>query len=108
MSSSLADLPPIVGDPGGMRALAAQLRSLGASAAGQAGGVVDKAKASSWSGPAADEFRTTLAAWIGDVTAAGGALVDAAAALESSATEVEGELAARARLERLLLEDGRR
>lgn len=97
--------PPAVGDPAGMRALAGRLRGQAGQIAHEAQTVARQGRATSWIGPAATDFETLLASWLGDLTVAADDLLNAASALERSATLVEQEQAARARLERQLLEE---
>jgi uncharacterized protein YukE len=88
-----------------MRALAGKLKSLAQQVAAQAGSVAKTAGSISFEGPAATRFSHTIGLWETDVTAAAQELITAASVLEISATQVEAEQAARARVLHQLLED---
>jgi uncharacterized protein YukE len=102
---SLPSLPEVVGDPAGMRALAGTLKSLAQQVADQAASVAKTTGSISFEGPAATRFSHTIGLWETDVTSAAQELITAASVLETSATQVEAEQQARARILHQLLED---
>jgi uncharacterized protein YukE len=94
----MLDLPPIVGDPAGMRALAGYLRST----AGQVGGfgsdlaAVDKGM--TFEGPAAEHFSARMQSLGSRCDAAAHELQGLAARLDTAAERVEAEIRERERL----------
>jgi hypothetical protein len=95
-------LPPVVGDPAGMRALAAVLRSdatLVGAVAGEASSTVDGLE---FYGPAADRIDGTVCSSSKQAVTFAEQLLATAALLERAATDVESQQRAREReLERL-------
>jgi hypothetical protein len=102
------DLPAVIGDPAGMRALAAALRSTASNTASADEAVWSRATAMQFTGPAATRIAGTIRAWHGEVSGAAQQLAETAALLERSAADVEAEQAARARLLQQLEEQQRR
>lgn len=96
------DLPPVVGDPAGMRALAAALRSdasLVGLVAAEAGSTVGGLE---FFGPAADRIDGQVASSAKQASGFADRLLATAGLLERAATEVEAQQRAREReLERL-------
>ena len=92
-------LPSVTGDPAGMRALAAALRSTAAQIDAVDSTVYGKVSCLSFTGPAATRLASEVRTWHGSVSRVTTSLTDTAAALERGATEVEAEQAARARLQ---------
>ena len=81
-------LPEVVGDPAGMRALAAGLRG-DATAVGELASELDgEVKRMVFEGPAADEFHARMQASIGQCTSAATELLSTANLLDTSATQV--------------------
>jgi uncharacterized protein YukE len=94
----MLDLPPVVGDPAGMRALAGYLRS----AAGQVGsfgsdlsGVV---KGMTFEGPAAEQFDSRMQAFRSRCEGAAHELQALASRLDGAAERVEAAIRERERL----------
>jgi uncharacterized protein YukE len=84
-------LPEVVGDPAGMRALAAALRG-DANAIGRLAGELDgEARGMVFEGPAADAFRADVSGWTGNLRGVAADLLGTASLLETSATQVEAE-----------------
>ena len=98
-------LPPVVGDPGGMRTLAAALRSTASTVGAVDAEVWGRASALDFWGPAASRLVDNMSAWHGTMTGAARELDETADLLLRTAAEVEQELANRARLERQRLEE---
>lgn len=92
------DLPPIVGDPAGMRALADSLRGSAAQLGTFAAELRSFLKGMAFEGPAADEFGGNMDAYAARLEAGGDRLEALAARLYAAAAEVERQL-----LERKLL-----
>ena len=96
------DLPAVPGDPAGMRALAATLRSSAegiAVVAAQTAGTIDGLE---FFGPAATRIDDEVRGMSGRAGGLADELISTAALLERAASEVEAEQAAREReLERL-------
>jgi hypothetical protein len=91
------DLPEIPGDPAGMRALAAGLRS-DAQAAGDLGsGLTSRFEAVEFYGPAADRIEGRMQAFGRGCVGVAHGLLDLANLLDTWAARVEAEQAARAR-----------
>jgi uncharacterized protein YukE len=94
----MLDLPPIVGDPAGMRALAGFLRST----AGQVGSfgseLVAVDKGMTFEGPAAEEFSARMQSFRSRCEGAAHELQGLAARLDTAAERVEAELRERERL----------
>lgn len=100
-------LPPVIGDPSGMRALAAALRSTAGQVEAVDAAVNGRVSGLAFTGPAATRLCETVSGWHRSVSATTASLEDAGALLERSAAEVEAEQAARARLEERLYESER-
>jgi uncharacterized protein YukE len=90
-------LSPIVGDPAGMRALAATLRSAANTLGNADDSVWSKARATSFTGPAAERLKGAMGAWHGDMSSAANELSDTADLLVRAAAEVEAAQRERAR-----------
>lgn len=105
LSADVVDLAPVIGDPAGMRALAATLRSAAQSLGNADDAVWSKARSLSFVGPAATRLAAAIGAWHGEIGGAAQQLSDTAGLLERAANEVEAERRARARL-RHALTDG--
>jgi uncharacterized protein YukE len=88
-------LPPIPGDPAGMRALAAALRADATRLAALAAGLLTRVQALEFYGPAADRFDQRMEESSRRVVGLAERLLALAALLESSATEVEAAQRAR-------------
>jgi hypothetical protein len=97
--------PPVPGDPGAMRALAARLRGIAESAADAAGSVHAIVTGLDFRGPAASRLHGVIGGWSGRSRRAAAELQDLSDLLLRSAAEVEAAQAERARLERLLAEE---
>jgi uncharacterized protein YukE len=82
-------LPEVVGDPAGMRTLAASLRSDASALASLASDLAGEIASMTFEGPAATEFRERTRARQTRLTDYAGRLLDVASLLETSATEVE-------------------
>src|SRR6185312_11367325 len=92
------DLPPVVGDPAGMRALAAALRSTASKASTVDQAVWGHVSALHFTGPAANRIAGEVRAWHGEVSGAVAELNETAGLLERAAAEVEREQVARLRM----------
>jgi glutamine synthetase type III len=92
------DLPPIVGDPDGMRVLANALRSTARAVGTTDHSVWSRASVLEFSGPAADRIASEMVAWHGSVHGAAVELNDAADLLMRAAAEVEQQIKDRERL----------
>lgn len=101
------DLPPVVGDPAGMRALAAALRSTASNVSSVDQAVWGHVSALHFSGPAATRIAGEVRAWHGEVSGAADRLNEAAGLLERSAADVELQQIARARMIHQLEEEAR-
>jgi hypothetical protein len=100
-------LPQVIGDPAGMRALATALRSTAAQIEGVDAAVYGKAGCLSFTGPAATRIASEVRGWHGSISGVVTSLQGAAALLERSASDVEAEQIARARLQAKLDEEAR-
>jgi hypothetical protein len=98
------DLPPIVGDPGGMRALAAALRSTARAVGATDHSAWSRASVLEFSGPAARRLASEMVAWHDAVHGAAVELNDAADLLLRSAAEVDRQIEERERLLHALAE----
>jgi hypothetical protein len=101
------ELPPVVGDPAGMRALASALRSTADAIAGIDSSVYGRVSGLSFTGPAATRIAGVIDGWHGDVSGAASSLQETAGLLERSAATVEREQIARLRLQHQLEEQER-
>jgi hypothetical protein len=99
----MTDLPEVVGDSDGMRALASALRQTAASVSSCDSSAWPKVATLTFTGPAAGNLQAALSVWHGDVTSAANTLSDAADLLVRAAAQVDADRAARARLEQQLL-----
>src|SRR5262245_50491486 len=90
-------IPPVVGDPAGMRALAAQLRSKAEQVTHGAADVRGAVGSMSFQGPAATRLRSQTGAWAGRAHATAGDLGEIAALLDRAAARVEHQQDERAR-----------
>ena len=97
--------PPVPGDPGAMRALAARLRAVAESASDATARVRTSVAALDFRGPAAGRLRAAVGDWSGRGRRSASELQDLSDLLMRSAAEVEAAQAERARLERLLAEE---
>src|SRR2546423_11737033 len=97
--------PPVPGDPGAMRALAARLRAVAESAWDATARVQTSVTGLDFRGPAASRLRAAIGGWSGRGGRAASELQDLSDLLMRSAAEVEAAQAERARLERLLVEE---
>jgi hypothetical protein len=95
VSPILVELPPVPGDPAGMRVLAAALRSDGAGLAEAAAAVLGRVDSLEFYGPAADRIDARIGATCKRCGAVAEQLLVLAAVLERAATEVEAEQRAR-------------
>ena len=91
----------VVGDPNGMRALASALRSTASAVAATDSAVWRRAPVLEFSGPAAERLAAEMKAWHATVSGAARELDETADLLLRAASQVEEELANRARLERM-------
>jgi hypothetical protein len=92
------DIPQVVGDPAGMRALAGLLRGLASRLAGVESGLQGSLRSMTFDGPAGDDFRARLGT-VGDrLGSFADELHSLASTLETSATEVEAQIRERDRL----------
>jgi hypothetical protein len=98
------DLPPIVGDPAGMRSLAAALRSTAQAVDAADSSVWSRASVLEFSGPAAERIASEMGAWHADVRGVAVELDDTADLLVRAAAEVERQIQERERLLRALAE----
>lgn len=90
-------LPEVVGDPAGMRSLAATLRSIGSQIAQVESGIDSAVAGMTFEGPAGNRFRGRARGMGRVAHSAAAKLEDVAATLERSATQVEQEQADRLR-----------
>jgi hypothetical protein len=97
VSPVFIDLPPVPGDPAGMRALAAALRADASSLSEAAAAVRGRIDSLEFYGPAADRIQNRIGRSCQSCTNVGDRLLLVAAALERGATEVEAEQRARLR-----------
>jgi hypothetical protein len=89
MSVEVSEIPPVIGDPAGMRALASTLRGAASSLGNADDAVWSKASSLSFVGPAANRLASAIGSWHGDISGASHRLSDTAALLERAATDVE-------------------
>jgi hypothetical protein len=99
MSPVSIDLPPVPGDPAGMRALAAALRADSAGLAETAAAVAARVDSLQFYGPAADRIESRVGRSCKNCAQVAERLLLVAAALERGASEVE--VAQRVRLRKL-------
>jgi hypothetical protein len=99
MSPVLIELPPVPGDPAGMRALAAALRADASGLAETAAAVLARVESLEFYGPAADRIQGRVGVSCKTCAQVAERLLLVAAALERGASDVEE--AQRARLRRL-------
>ena len=92
------DLPPVVGDPAGMRSLAAALRSTAQAVGATDSAVWGRASVLEFSGPAAERLAGEMSGWHASVKGAADELAATSDLLLRAAAQVEEELRARARL----------
>ena len=92
------DLPSVTGDPAGMRALAAALRSTAAAVGASDSAVWGRACVLEFSGPAATRLADEMRAWHTTVRSAADELLATADLLLRAAAQVEQELEDRRRL----------
>ena len=90
-------IPPVVGDPAGMRALAAQLRAQAEQVTQGAANVQRAVGGMSFQGPAATRLRADESAVSGRARSTASDLGDIAALLDRAAGRVEHQQAERAR-----------
>src|SRR2546423_15474367 len=92
--------PPVPGDPGAMRALAARLRAVAESAWDATARVQTSVTGLDFRGPAASRLRAAIGGWSGRGSPAASELQDLRDLLMRSAAGVVGAQARRARAER--------
>lgn len=81
--------PPVVGDPAGMRALAAALRAEADRLGSLGGSIADGDRMLAYEGPAADGFRDRMGGVETSLSAQAFALLDLSRRLLSAAADVE-------------------
>jgi uncharacterized protein YukE len=94
----MLDLPPIVGDPAGMRALAGYLRSTAGRLGGFGADLSGIDKGMTFEGPAAEQFSARLQSFGSRCEGAAHELQAVALRLDAAADRVEAEIRERERL----------
>jgi len=88
-------IPPVVGDPAGMRALAAKLRGQARQVNHVEASVRGAVECMTFEGPAARTFRSGASAWRGQARGTAGEIEDIASILDRTAGKVERQQADR-------------
>ena len=94
----MIDLPPIVGDPGTIKAFADYLRGLADQLDGVRAEIVRTPKSMTFEGPAADDFAERMQSLGSRIEGAADRLRTVAARVDAAAAEVESRIRARERL----------
>jgi hypothetical protein len=92
------EIPPVVGDPGGMRALGDQLRATAGQLTNFEAELASIDKGMDFEGPAADEFAARMQSFGKRLAAVGARLEALASRLYAAAEEVERQIRERERL----------
>jgi uncharacterized protein YukE len=100
-------LPPVIGDPAGMRALAGRLRDTGAQIAAVQDGCRSAVGAMTFEGPAGEAFRSRVSSTESGLRGAADELESLAGSLERAAADVEAQQAEREAKLRQMIEEAR-
>jgi uncharacterized protein YukE len=92
------DLPPVVGDPGAIRAFAGYLRSIASQLEGYQADVASTPRSMTFEGPAAEAFAGKMQALAGRVGTVADELRAVASRVDAAAEEVARRIEARQRL----------